>query len=89
MDLKLNNLDLSGNTTDFKTLPTRPRSHDIDCTEQKKHRRVTPVGTFEVCVPMHVALRMFIMPVWPVNCIFWPIETLNWLFRHYSGQSIA
>ena len=25
MGLKLNNLDLSGNTTEFKTLPTRPR----------------------------------------------------------------
>ena len=27
VDLKFNNLDLSGNTTEFKTLPTRPRSH--------------------------------------------------------------
>ena len=27
IDLKLNNLDLSGNTTEFKTLPTRPCSH--------------------------------------------------------------
>ena len=27
IDLKLNNLDLSGNTTEFKTLSTRPRSH--------------------------------------------------------------
>ena len=27
IDLRLNNLDLSGNTTEFKTLPTRPRSH--------------------------------------------------------------
>ena len=27
IDLKINNLDLSGNTTEFKTLPTRPRSH--------------------------------------------------------------
>ena len=27
IDLKLNNLDLSGNTTEFKTLPTCPRSH--------------------------------------------------------------
>ena len=27
IDLKLNILDLSGNTTEFKTLPTRPRSH--------------------------------------------------------------
>ena len=26
IDLKLNSLDLSGNTTEFKTLPTRPRS---------------------------------------------------------------
>ena len=27
IDLKLNNLDLSGNTTEFKALQTRPRSH--------------------------------------------------------------
>ena len=27
IDLKLNNLDLSGNTTEFKTLPTRQHSH--------------------------------------------------------------
>ena len=27
IDLELNNLDLSGNTTEFKTLSTRPRSH--------------------------------------------------------------
>ena len=27
IDLKINNLDLRGNTTEFKTLPTRPRSH--------------------------------------------------------------
>ena len=26
---------------------------------------------------------------WPVNCIFWPIETLDWLVCHYSGHSIA
>ena len=26
---------------------------------------------------------------WPVNSIFWPMETLDWLFRHYPGQSIA
>ena len=33
------------------------------CTEQKINRRVIRVGTFEVCVPTHVALRMFIMQV--------------------------
>ena len=27
IDLKMNNLDLRGNTAEFKTLPTRPRSH--------------------------------------------------------------
>ena len=27
IDLKYNNSDLSGNTLEFKTLPTRPRSH--------------------------------------------------------------
>ena len=32
-------------------------------TEYKAHRTVTRVGTFEVCVPTHVALRMFIMQV--------------------------
>ncbi len=47
------------------------------------NRRATQVGTFEVCVLTHVALRMLIMLVLAVNCIFWPIETLNWLFRHY------
>ena len=32
IDLKLNGLDLRGNTTEFKTLPTRPRLHiDIYC----------------------------------------------------------
>ena len=31
IDLKLNNLDLSGNTVEFKTLPTRPRSHSLYC----------------------------------------------------------
>ena len=27
IDLKMNNLDLRGNTAEFKTLPTGPRSH--------------------------------------------------------------
>ena len=27
IDLKMNKLDLRGNTTELKTLPTRPRSH--------------------------------------------------------------
>ena len=27
IDLKMNNLDIRGNTTEFKTLPTRPRLH--------------------------------------------------------------
>ena len=35
----------------------------LKSTEQKVNRRVTGVGTFEVCVPTHVALRMFIMQV--------------------------
>ena len=30
IDLKLNNLDLSRNTTELKTLPTRPRAHRYD-----------------------------------------------------------
>ena len=49
------------------------------------NRKATRVGTFEVCV----SLRMFIMQVLASNCLFWPIGTLNWPFRHYSGQSIA
>ena len=32
-------------------------------TEWKINRKVTRVGTFEVSVPAHVALRMFIMQV--------------------------
>ena len=31
IDLKLNNLDTSGNTAEFKTLPTRPRSLSLYC----------------------------------------------------------
>ena len=42
IDLKMNNLDLRGNTTEFKTLPTRPRSHRytecIKKTEQIRNR---------------------------------------------------
>ena len=34
---------------------------------------------FEVCVSAHVALRMLLAFSQPVNCIFWPIKTLNWL----------
>ena len=30
IDLRVNNLDLSGNTTEFKTLPTRPRSYSYN-----------------------------------------------------------
>ena len=26
---------------------------------------------------------------WSVNCFFWPIEMLNWLFRHYSVMQIV
>lgn len=37
---------------------------------------VTRVGTYEICVPAHV------------NCTFWPIETLNWLFRYDSVWSV-
>ena len=42
--------------------------------------RATPSGhSIEVCVPAHFALRMLLAFSQPVNCIFWPIETLNWL----------
>ena len=33
-----------------------------------------------------VNMRIEYCRFWRVNCIFWPIETLNWQFRHYSGQ---
>ena len=36
--------------------------YDFD-TEWKIYRTVTRVGTFDVCVATHVALRMFIMQV--------------------------
>ena len=54
-------------------------------------RRVTRVGTFEVSVPTHVALRMFIMQVLasqlhflsnrntslPIPPLFWPVNRIN------------
>lgn len=38
------------------------------------------IGTFEICAPAPVALRVYIMQVIGVNYIFLPIGTLNWLF---------
>ena len=32
---------------------------------------------FEVCVSAQVALRMLLSLSQPVNCILWPIKTLN------------
>ena len=32
-----------------------------------------------VFVSAHVALRTLLALSQPVNCIFWPIETMNWL----------
>ena len=43
------------------------------------HRRATRVGAFEVFEAAHVALRTLLAFSQPVNCIFWPIEMLNWL----------
>ena len=34
--------------------------------------------SIEFCVPAHFALRTLAFSQ-PVNCVFWPIETLNWL----------
>ena len=33
--------------------------------------------SFEVCVSVHVALRILLAFSQPVYCIFWPIKTLN------------
>ena len=35
--------------------------------------------SIEVCVFVHVALRMSFALSQAVNCIFWPIKALNWL----------
>ena len=43
------------------------------------HGRATCVGAFEVFEAAHVALRTLLAFSQPVNCIFWPIEMLNWL----------
>ena len=44
------------------------------------------VGTSEVCVPTHAVLGMSLCRFCTVNCVFWAINILNWLFRHYFGQ---
>ena len=65
----------------------------VNCfgTEQKINRRVTRVGTFEVYVPTHVALRMFIMQVLAsqlhflanrnaglaIPPLFWPVDCIK------------
>ena len=36
-------------------------------------------NSIEFCVPAHFVLRMLLAFSQPVNCIFWRIETLNWL----------
>ena len=38
-----------------------------------------PYTVTVVCVPAHFALRMLLAFSQPVNCVFWPIKTLNWL----------
>ena len=56
--------------------------HKRDDTEWEMNRRATRVGTFEVCVPTYVELCR-------IQLHFWPIETVKWLFCHYSGRSIT
>ena len=51
-------------------------------TGKKTHKRTTRVRSFEVCVPAYVVFLAS-------QLHFCPIETLNCLFRLYSGQSIA
>ena len=50
----------------------------------KSHRECTMERTVEppikVCVSAHVALRTLLALSQPVNCIFWPIGMLKWLF---------
>jgi hypothetical protein len=50
------------------------------------YRRATYVGSFEVSVFAHVALRMLAAIFLTVNDIFWPINTLYWLAAPPSGQ---
>ena len=47
-----------------------------------------------MCVSAHVALRMLLAFSQPVNCIFWPIITLNWLvaaskLHKHTGGHVA
>ena len=47
----------------YSALHSGDNISEIGSTAQGINSRVTRVGTFEVCVPTHVALRMFIMQV--------------------------
>ena len=63
-----------------------PCGHSIDS-------RATQVGTFEVSVAAHIALRM-LSAITParylhVNEQKQPINTLYWLVRHYSSKILA
>ena len=40
-------------------------------------------------MPVHFALRMLLAFSQPVNCIFWPIETLNWLLAAVNCMNIG
>ena len=70
---------------------TRLDGSSVSSTVQKINRRVTRVGTFEVFVPTHVALLMFIMQVLAsqlhslanknaelaIPPLFWPVNCIK------------
>ena len=73
------------------TLNLSSSSKNTQTTEEKINRRTTQVGTFEVCVAAHVALRMFIMQALvsqlsflanrnaelAVQPLFWPVNHIK------------
>ena len=60
----------------------RKRNHECDIHRSQIHSIGNEQSghSIKVCVSVHVALRMLLALSQPVNCIFWPIRTLNWLF---------
>ena len=76
IDLKLNNLDLSGNTTEFKTLPTRPRSHRYILTYIFAMESVK-ICRFKTCLvgifawrSLYVPFTYFRFSAYMLKCVF-------------------
>ena len=59
IDLKMNNLDLRGNTTEFKTLQTRPRSHRLIYIFAMEFVKICPFKTFLVRIFARETLLLF------------------------------